>query len=379
MNTFHSAPPLAAISACNLVSPVRPPYLSPISVTSLSPTSPITSDIAEFHSLLELTIAREEILENILDTQEILVERVNVFEDALKIYEDNSILKCKLYVKFKDEEGYDFNGLTREFFSEFWKKFLETYGKGDSYKYTSICSDNIPSVSLCISAGRILHHRFLMTDYLPINMNEGTLLKILTNKDPSEDLLVSSFLKFFAFAEEKLLSEYLSETVEYTNDKKIRITNILSNFSLKSIPSSSCELNDILKKLSKFEILISPFYMLCNMYVSNEINDKITQHVMLKRVEQLKPSGNVLSGNLVLRFSEEPTSYGLEERVFGYIERFVQTLSIQKSQDLMKYVSGSEVSNTIFVSFHGITNSEEMLPKSHTCSVELEVSRFFTS
>ena len=80
------------------------------------------------------------------------------------------------------------------------------------------------------------------------------------------------------------------------------------------------------------------------------------------------------------RYSSDGELYGLEENVFGFVERYVRSLNGKQSQDFMRYVSGSDIiQNKIYISFNGITNLEEMIPKAHACGVDMEVSRFLHS
>ena len=80
------------------------------------------------------------------------------------------------------------------------------------------------------------------------------------------------------------------------------------------------------------------------------------------------------------RYSNDKSLFGLEEKVYGYVERYIQSLSVENAATFMKYVSGAEMMQTlIFVTFNGNTSREMMIPTAHTCSVELEVSRFYFS
>ena len=59
------------------------------------------------------------------ETQELLLERGEISRCAIEYYKDHDIVKCKLYVSYLNEPGDDFKGLTREFFSEFWRNLLQ--------------------------------------------------------------------------------------------------------------------------------------------------------------------------------------------------------------------------------------------------------------
>ena len=71
---------------------------------------------------------------------------------------------------------------------------------------------------------------------------------------------------------------------------------------------------------------------------------------------------------------------GRKYYLFGFVERYVGSLDATNAQHFMRFVSGCETSQKpVGVIFNSLMNSEEQLPKAHTCSVELEVSRFIIS
>ena len=73
-----------------------------------------------------MTELRERKLGEMQETQELLLERGEISQCAIDYYmKDHDIVKCKLYVSYLNEPGDDFQGLTREFFSEFWRNFLQ--------------------------------------------------------------------------------------------------------------------------------------------------------------------------------------------------------------------------------------------------------------
>ena len=66
--------------------------------------------------------------------------------------------------------------------------------------------------------------------------------------------------------------------------------------------------------------------------------------------------------------------------MYGFVERYVASLNSESAQKFMKFVSGCETSQKpITVIFNSVLNPEQMVPKSHTCSGEPEVSRYIGS
>ena len=103
----------------------------------------------------------------------------------------------------------------------------------------------------------------------------------------------------------------------------------------------------------------------------------ITEDTFLNYISSIEPSGEDILNQLMARYSNNKSLFGLEEKVYGYVERYIQSLSVENVATFLKSVSGAETMQTlIFVIFNGNTSSEMMIPTAHTCSVELEVSRF---
>ena len=66
-------------------------------------------------SIIELHRNRIAMLESMTDTQQLLVKNTTDY------YKDKTDLSCKLSVSFDGEQGVGVSGLTKEFFSLFWK------------------------------------------------------------------------------------------------------------------------------------------------------------------------------------------------------------------------------------------------------------------
>ncbi len=64
-------------------------------------------------------------------TQQLLLRRDHIVDDAVQQYQDIAILHHKLFVKFDGEKGEDLEGLTREFFSLFWQSWAKKLAGGN--------------------------------------------------------------------------------------------------------------------------------------------------------------------------------------------------------------------------------------------------------
>ena len=72
--------------------------------------------------------------ESLAHCHRIQVARYNVISNKLQLYEDNTILQCKLNVQSKEEVGLGFGGPTRDLFASLWNAAYEEYFEGDTVK-----------------------------------------------------------------------------------------------------------------------------------------------------------------------------------------------------------------------------------------------------
>ena len=89
------------------------------------------------------------------------VDRHNVFNDLMKIYEDERVISRCILVNFKGEDAYG-GGVTRDVFSEFFK-FLFRFKSADISSRVPISLSEEESVKF----GKILIHYFVQFNMFP--------------------------------------------------------------------------------------------------------------------------------------------------------------------------------------------------------------------
>ena len=146
--------------------------MSPILILpDLSPVSPPSeSDDLDFFSI------ESELLEQRLKASnysEIIIQRDCLFDDALNQF--NSLGLTRIYVKFDGEPGDDFEGLTRELISEFWKEFSQRFSDGQKFQYLNPSPISYLKEKDLIAVGKILMIGFILTGFLPTQFNNSFL------------------------------------------------------------------------------------------------------------------------------------------------------------------------------------------------------------
>ena len=75
-------------------------------------------------------------------------------------------------------------------------------------------------------------------------------------------------------------------------------------------------------------------------------------------------------------YSTNALAQALEERVFSYLQTFIEGLDTNMAGVLLEFVSGAEVlSNnfSIMVVYNGTCEEENMLPTANTCSATIHL------
>ena len=134
----------------------------------------------------------------------------------------------------------DVSGLTKEFFSLFWKTLSSKVMYGAKELYIQSKPDLLyDSVDYEIF-GRILVHGYILTGYLPIRLNNATLYHVLTGRKPSKDILKSSFLNCLSRADQDLVVNALTkpDTVLSSENHDL-LMSLMSRFGCTTYLSSS--------------------------------------------------------------------------------------------------------------------------------------------
>ena len=97
-------------------------------------------------------------------TQQTLISRDRILEDAVRFYNTDEMILTKLYVRYAGDQDKDLEGVSRNSSYTFWKRFSELYPTGDRKKYFRIGIESIEDSDLFAAAGRILIHGFINWD-----------------------------------------------------------------------------------------------------------------------------------------------------------------------------------------------------------------------
>eukprot|EP00112_Aurelia_sp_Birch-Aquarium-sp1_P016971 Seg3891.2 transcript_id=Seg3891.2/GoldUCD/mRNA.D3Y31 product="E3 ubiquitin-protein ligase TOM1-like" protein_id=Seg3891.2/GoldUCD/D3Y31 len=339
-----------------------------------------TTEIAAAFSRMKSK--RQEIVQTFSATQQLLVRRQYVVQDAIAQYHDATIVHSRLYVRFEGETGDDFDGLTREFFSIFWSDFTQKL-PGNARRYFAVDPCSVMSIDDLKAVGRILVHGFLLTGYLPIYINHSLLYKVLTGNEPSLEYCRENFL--LALDEmDKSLIDQATTTEAFSDDIKNRLAAVLCNFGVRVLPSEK-SLPGVLMSLGHYIAIIKPHFYIASMHTAIEefqrgVFKDINEPLFKAILEGILPSGRQLIPRLQFHYSDDHIAKALEETVAGFVESYLLGVNKEELGNFLEYVTGSEMlPESLRIEFNGQCNEESMIPTAHTCSMSLHISRYFLS
>lgn len=167
-----------------------------------------------------------------------IINRNRIISDMLQSYNNDEILRLRLFVRFEGEDAEDLSGVTKDLFSSFWREVKKMYMKGDRCFNFLISPENILNESELISFGRILLHGYKLTGFLPTFINQAQLYLITTKNNPSEGLLTDSFLSTLSHQDSALLSGALEKDF-FDDQLKGKIMDIMSSYEIRGLPRPS--------------------------------------------------------------------------------------------------------------------------------------------
>jgi len=138
------------------------------------------------------------------------VDRNSVYEDVLKMYEEESIVsEYPLYVKFKKERGIDEGGVQRDMFTAFWNKAYTHLFEGSTTVIPMVHSHM--DMSTFVTLGKIISHGYLATGIIPDRIALPSVLTALLGPGVmiSTAVLLDAFLDYISVVERAVFKSAL--------------------------------------------------------------------------------------------------------------------------------------------------------------------------
>ncbi|XP_039612725.1 uncharacterized protein LOC120531381 isoform X5 [Polypterus senegalus] len=314
----------------------------------------------------------------------ISIRREKILEDVQAIYSKTDILNKRLRVKFMDEEGDDFGGLTKDLFSSFWNKAFTEWFKGEDALVPCLPINQFSEAPGIFSVvGKVLSHMCQLIHCIPPRFCRSTLLSIVFNTSTIDSgILLDDFLLHVTTAERSLLWKALKDFTAVSAPEKQDLLNFFSVHGMYTLPSTSNFKSQLLL-VAQNELIIKP------MYLNTFIRQSIPQVHMAIFWSQLDTDlisylywKEMPTVDRVLQCLTtcEPDLRPEEDVVYYYLRDFIKSLYLDDMCKFLQFVTGSPLLpyDGIKVSFNRLSGTQRR-PIAHTCSNIIEIPVTYTS
>lgn len=333
--------------------------------------------------ITELNKRRVNIYEHLLPAKSIKVRRTHLVQDVLDTYRlDKSLVHHHLQVTFEGEEkALDLEGVTREMFSTVIPHLMTTYFTGRLEKVPS------NGISFLFDGtfeviGQILAHAFVLVNYLATDLS-SVILGLMGTGECSNPLLLSSFKKYVSEEEAKLI-EVALKLKEFDQDMHFKLINFFGSYQGTEVPKPST-LHHQLISLAKLQLCVIPLYAISKLKEGLScypiLFKGITEDVIKDLKEQYQPTGQKIIDQLYFVFTEDDIVLrSMEERVKGYLERFISNLSTTELAEMLRFWTSADTVclDKLTVMFNSLEGLQRR-PLANTCTATLQVSRLYLS
>lgn len=312
-------------------------------------------------------------------TMDIIIKRENVIEEMLRLYKDETIVQKKVKVTFKDELGLDYGGLTKELFSEFWKKIIPEFFRGEnrSVPFLSLSKirkgldENFPII------GRILAHTIILTRSIPTNICKSIYLKLGSlDKEVKQEILLEDLFHFLTPVEQRLIYKAKNSFEELNDSEKDMLLDLFATYGLLENPKI-LEIKDQLSIIAENILCIESHNFIKKikdgipLFCEKFFTDLTDSKVNFLFEQQVANPNKVVT---VLKTDPEELN-NIQTRVFYFLKTYIKNLTQESLSKMLLFITASlHLPDKITVSF-----KTSGFPAAHTCSNVLELPTTYSS
>ena len=301
----------------------------------------------------------------------------------LHLYEDKSILECKLNVRFKGEVGLDFGGPTKDLFTSLWNAAYDEYFDGDTVKVPfAPPHQQLQMKAVFQKFGRMLYHGWLLTKEIPVRFCEASVVCLLHGEESvDEDMLERCFLLYSSQYERDVLTKALSTEVlaPYQQDA---ILGIYQQYMTCAVANTQEQLQNHVITMARSHFvykLMSTLMWMASGIAGNEL-ESLRRSLPVDRIKKLYEAllPSVEKTLAQLRYPDDLRP--VESQVLAYLRNYVGSMDDQLLDRFLRFVTGSPAAplKPIEVAFNA-TVGLRRCPSSSTCSNTLFLSTFYVS
>ncbi|XP_025995490.2 E3 ubiquitin-protein ligase hecw-1 isoform X1 [Solenopsis invicta] len=308
-----------------------------------------------------------------------IIKRENIIKEMLDLYKDESVVQKKINVAFKDELELNYGDLTKELFSEFWKKIMPEFFKGEnrSVPFLSLSKmrkgldENFPII------GRILAHTIILTKSIPTNICKSIYLKLGSlDKEIKQEILLEDLFQFITPVEQRLIYKAKNSFDDLNISEKDMLLDFFATYGLLENPEKS-QIENQLCIIAKNILCIESHNLIKKikdgipLFCEKFFTDLTDSKVNLLFEQMVANPNKVVT---VLKTDPEELN-NIQTRIFYFFKTYIKNLPQDNLLKLLLFVTASShLPDKITVSF-----KTSGFPVAHTCSNTLELPTTYSS
>ena len=309
------------------------------------------------------------------------VRREHIFDDVIEMYlgDMGIVREFPLRVNYSDERAIDTGGVARDMFSMFWETaYVKMFDGGTLL---------IPAVHHQVEMekfpllGAIISHGYMVCGFLPAKIAFPILAAVLLGAATkiSDKVIVESFIDSLVTYDGEVLKEAFMACKahpdkQFNSELQGKLVNLMSRFGCRDVPKPD-NLRRLALEIGRHEFTVKAVGAVFAMNSGlPRPHQKFWNEYSVEKLYSLYKSLIANHEEVIKMITEPDTMNCAEERVYGYLIRFVGSLKSEELQGFLRFVTGSSVMlpNDITVIFNAATGLTRAIA-SRTCSSTIVV------
>lgn len=304
----------------------------------------------------------------------IKLHRINLLEEMIWQFKDQTLLRQKLKFSFIDEKGADADGVSRDVYAAFWSEFMDRIAEGEEVRVPSL--PNKWQQEEWKSIGRILLKGFKDHGYFPCRLAPAfSVALIFGENDVSDEMLFESLLLYISQSDRDLLTTALK--ADHLDEDQDELIDLLDRLNVTTLPTQD-NLKGILLNAAHKHLIQKPRY-------AAEQMSSTASHILkeffpcpqavLQMYEEKKPT----TKRFLKLLNASPTTQS-ENQSFRFLQQYIRGLDNAGLRRMLRFVTGSDVIcvNKVEVLFTPVEGLARR-PIAHTCGPTLELPWTYVS
>lgn len=227
--------------------------------------------------------------------------------------------------------------------------------------------------------GMIILKGFIDTGYFPIVLSKAFLYFCLFG-EVSEELLISSFLKYLSPDESELVAKAIDDSQNKSIIQSEEFAEILEQFSCKTLVKES-NVKLVITEIARQELIQKSHIMAACWQDPFSEFPKEPQFSSLENIVKFYGDMEPTPKKVVALFKDASPASSAERDSLNYLKRYIRGLETVLLKKLMKFLTGSDIMivDTIDIIFIRSESNFTRRPIAHTCTPCLELPSTYNS